>query len=75
MDRVHGPWTWGPCFVYVLETLIKHDAQVFEIASQLRLGNEEEMAIFKKFHILSAEFLLTEQLYCYGDLPFQLKGC
>ena len=44
-----------------LGTLIKHDARVFEIASQSPTRNKRKWKYY-------------EELYCYGDLPFQ-KGC
>ena len=46
-----------------------------EIASKLRLGHKEKMEIFKNSSHLVGKFLLTKELYCYGNLPFQQKGC
>ena len=33
MDRVHkgGPWTWGPCFVYVRPSILLFPFAVFRL--------------------------------------------
>ena len=53
-----------------LETLMKHNV---EIASQSCIGNKIKWKSSRRFHMLSASFLLRK-ICCLGDLPFQ-KGC
>ena len=53
--------------------LTKHDARVFEIAAQSRLSNERNQ-IFTIFFIFCRQVCYYEELYCYGDLSFQI-GC
>ena len=43
-----------------LETLMKHDALVFEVASQSRLRNKRKWKYSRIFRMLSASFLLRE---------------
>ena len=49
-----------------LGTLMKHDARVFEIASQLRLRNKRKWKYSRIFHMLSASLLLR-RILCYRN--------
>ena len=51
-----------------LETLMKHDALVFEVASQSRLRNKRKWKYSRIFHMLSASFLLREIVLYYNNV-------
>ena len=51
-----------------LGTLMKHDARVFEIASQLRLSNIRKWKYSRIFHMLSASLLLRRILCYHNDV-------
>jgi len=55
-----------------LETLMKDDARVFEIASQSCLRNKRNGTIHE-FFTCCRNVSCYEEVYCYGDLPFK-KG-
>lgn len=59
-----------------LETLMKPDARVFEIASQLIVPHKKkkEKGNIHEFFTGRQVCFNYEKLYCYGDLSFQ-KGC
>ena len=52
---------------------MKHDARVFEVAAQLRLRNERNRNIHN-FFTCCQQVCYYEELYCYGDLSFEI-GC